>query len=186
MVLRFSPVSNIPLMLNTRTSIIFYQLHITLEINSSFIDSFIPLTCAECDVPLLFLGASSIPLCYIPFPSTLFEQLFFHPPSLHLAIYFLVHLSVLLFPNSYTILFWEFYFLPFSVHAQTNIIYLTLLSAIEGFLTTALISLWVNILQFSFSLHILGLKFFYTLSLQKCSVAFSVSLSVSRFLMQCH
>ena len=26
------------------------------------------------------------------------------------------------------ILFWEFYFLPFSVHAQTNVIYLTLLS----------------------------------------------------------
>ena len=42
--------------------------------------------------------------------------------------YFLVYLSVLLFPNSYTIPFWEFYFLPFSVHAQTNVIYLTLLS----------------------------------------------------------
>jgi hypothetical protein len=25
----------------------------------------------------------------------------------------------LLFANSYTILFWEFYFLPFPVHAQT-------------------------------------------------------------------
>jgi hypothetical protein len=48
--------------------------------------------------------------------------------SPHLAIYFLVYLSVLLFPNSYIILFWEFYFLPFSVHAQTNVIYLTLLS----------------------------------------------------------
>ena len=33
-----------------------------------------------------------------------------------------------LFPNSYTIPFWEFYILPYSVHAQTNIIYLTLLS----------------------------------------------------------
>ena len=102
---------------------IFYQLYITLEINTSFIDSFIPLACAECDVSLLFSGASSIPLCYILFPATLFHQLFFHPPSLQLAIYFLVHLSVLLFPNSYTILFWEFYFLPFSVHAQTNVIY---------------------------------------------------------------
>jgi hypothetical protein len=30
---------------------------------------------------------------------------------------------VLLFPNSRTILFWEFYFLPFSVYAQTNIIH---------------------------------------------------------------
>jgi hypothetical protein len=32
------------------------------------------------------------------------------------------------FPNSYIILFWGFYFLPFSVHAQTNIIYVALLS----------------------------------------------------------
>ena len=32
-----------------------------------------------------------------------------------------------LFPDSYIMLFWEFYFLPFSVHAQTNVIYLTLL-----------------------------------------------------------
>jgi hypothetical protein len=35
----------------------------------------------------------------------------------------LVYLSVLLFPNSYIILFWEFYFIPFSVHVQTNIIF---------------------------------------------------------------
>jgi hypothetical protein len=40
----------------------------------------------------------------------------------------LVCLSILLFPNSYVIPFREFYFLPFSVCAQTNIIYLTLLS----------------------------------------------------------
>jgi hypothetical protein len=34
----------------------------------------------------------------------------------------LVYLLVFLFPNSYTILFWEFYFLPFSVrYAQKNI-----------------------------------------------------------------
>jgi hypothetical protein len=39
---------------------------------------------------------------------------FFHPPSLHLNIYFLVYLLVL-FQNSYTILLREFYFLPFSV-----------------------------------------------------------------------
>jgi len=65
--------------------------------------------------------------------STLFHQLVFHPPSLHFAICFLVCLSALLFPNSYTLLFWEFYFLPFSVHIQTNIIYLNLLSVIVGF-----------------------------------------------------
>jgi len=59
-----------------------------------------------------------------PFPSTLYHQLVFHPPSLHLAIYFLVCLSASLFPNSYVIFFWEFYFLLFSVYSQTNIIIL--------------------------------------------------------------
>jgi hypothetical protein len=48
----------------------------------------------------------------------------------------LVFVSILLFPNSYIILFWEFCFLPFSVHVQTNVIYLTFLSlVIVGFLT---------------------------------------------------
>ena len=61
------------------------------------------------------------------FPATFLHQLFVHPLPPHLAICFLVYLSVL-FPNSYIILFWELYFLPFSVHAQTNVIYLTLLS----------------------------------------------------------
>jgi hypothetical protein len=40
----------------------------------------------------------------------------------------LVYLSVLLFPKSYIILFWVFYFLPFSVRVQINIIYVSLLS----------------------------------------------------------
>ena len=74
------------------------------------------------------LRSFSVPLCYISFPSTLFHQLVFHPHSLHPAIYFLVYFSALLLPNSYIILFWEFYCLPFSVHAQTSVIYLTLLS----------------------------------------------------------
>ena len=39
--------------------------------------------------------------------------------------------SIWLFPNSYIILFWEFYFLPLSEHAQTSIIYLTLLSLLQ-------------------------------------------------------
>jgi len=57
------------------------------------------------------------------------------PSSLNLAIYFLVYLSNLSFQNSYIIPFWEFYFLPFSVHAQTNVICLTiwrLMSTISG------------------------------------------------------
>jgi hypothetical protein len=33
---------------------------------------------------------------------------------------------VFFFPNSHIILFWEFCFLPFSVHVQTNVIYVTL------------------------------------------------------------
>jgi len=51
------------------------------------------------NVTLPFSGASSIPLCYIPFPSTLFHQLVIHPPSLHLAICFLIYLSASFFPN---------------------------------------------------------------------------------------
>jgi hypothetical protein len=39
----------------------------------------------------------------------------------------LVYLSILLSPNSYIIPFWKFYFFPLSIHAQTNVIYLTLL-----------------------------------------------------------
>ena len=49
--------------------------------------SFIQLACAECDDSLLFSGASFIPFCYIPFPSTLFHQLVFHPPSLLMVVY---------------------------------------------------------------------------------------------------
>ena len=81
---------------------------------SNYHHAFIPLACAECDDSLLFSGASSIPLCYVLFPATLLHQLFVHPLSPQLAIYFLVYLSILLFPNSYKIPFWEFYFLPIS------------------------------------------------------------------------
>jgi hypothetical protein len=90
--------------------------------------SFIPLACAECDNSLPFSGHSSIPLCYIPFPSALLHQLFFHGLSLNLAIYFLVYPSIFTFPNSYMIFFWEFYFLPLSVPVQTNVSCITLLS----------------------------------------------------------
>jgi hypothetical protein len=101
---------------------------LTTFIHSFIIHSFIPLTCSECDNSLLFSGAFAIPLCYILFPATFLHQLFFHRPSLHLTIYFLVCLLVFLIPNSYTMFFWELYFLPFSVHVQTKVIYLTLLS----------------------------------------------------------
>jgi hypothetical protein len=61
--------------------------------------SFIPLACAECDDSLPFSAASAIRLCYVLVLATLLHQLFFHPLSLHLAIYFLVYLSILLFPK---------------------------------------------------------------------------------------
>jgi hypothetical protein len=40
----------------------------------------------------------------------------------------LVYVLVFLILNSYTILFWELYFLPSSVHVQTNVIHIALLS----------------------------------------------------------
>ena len=103
-------------------------LAVLLQVYHSFIHSI-----GMCRIQrfLPFSGASSIPLCYVLFPATLPLQLFFHPFSPHLATYFLVCLSILLFPNSYIILFWEFYFLPFSVHVQTNVTYLTLLSLLQ-------------------------------------------------------
>jgi len=67
-----------------------------------FIYSYIPLACVECDDSLPFSGAS-IPLYYVLFPATLLHQLFFHSVSPHLALYFLVHLSILLFPHLYII-----------------------------------------------------------------------------------
>jgi len=69
------------------------------------IHSFIPLACAECYDSLPFSGASSIPVCYTHFLSTLSYQLVFHPPSLHFVIYFWFYLSALFFPNSYIIFF---------------------------------------------------------------------------------
>jgi len=71
------------------------------------------------------------------FYSSLLYTLFFHPfpptsipSSLTLSCqqFLGLPLSLVVPKFIYKILFWEFYFLPFSVHAQTNVIYLTLLS----------------------------------------------------------
>ena len=91
--------------------------------STSFTQSINPLACTECGDSLPFSGASSIPPCHTLFPAAPLRRPFFHPLSLHPAIYFLVYILVLLFPDSCTILFWESYFLPFSVHVQTNVIY---------------------------------------------------------------
>jgi len=50
------------------------------------------------------------------------------PSSLTSSCHLFLGLPLNLFPNSCIIPFWEFYFIPFSVHAQTNVIYLNLLS----------------------------------------------------------
>ena len=96
------------------------------------------ITCAECNNSLMFSGAFSIPLCYIPFPLILFHQLVFHPPSLHHAIYFLVYLSALLLPNSYTILFLGILFSSIlcTCPNQHNLLKL-IVSVIMGFSTIA-------------------------------------------------
>jgi hypothetical protein len=68
----------------------------------------------------------------------------------------LVCLSILLFPNSYTIIFLEFYFLTFYVHAQTNVIFVSLLSLLWWNFKNCINLLLVNILQFSFSFSYTG------------------------------
>ena len=155
--------TNIEIYTFTYSSLILQHVSAFLDHSHGALYTFIPSACAECDDSLPFSGASSIPLCYIPFPSTLFHQLFFHPPSLHLAIYFLVYVSALLFPNSYIIFFWEFHFFPFSVHAQTNVIYLNLLSVLQWvFKPLYKFLYWLISSNFLFHCCILGLKFFYT------------------------
>ena len=77
---------------------------------NAFDYSFIPLAWAECDDSMPFSWASSIPLCNVLFPATLLHQLFLHFLSPHIAIYFLVYLSILLLPNSHKIPFSEILF----------------------------------------------------------------------------
>jgi hypothetical protein len=59
----------------------------------------------------------------------------------------LVYLLVLLIPNSCTIIFQEFYFLPFSVHIQQCNLCSLIVSVMVGFLTIAYISLLINSLN---------------------------------------
>jgi hypothetical protein len=117
------------------------------------------------------------------FPATLLHQLFFHPPSLLLVIYFLVYLSVLLFSNSSIILFLGILFCSIlsTCPNQRNPFNL-IVSVIVQFLTVASIFYWLISSNFLFHCHVLGLKFFNTLSFQKFSIGSYHSLLVSRFL----
>jgi hypothetical protein len=45
--------------------------------------------------------------------------------------YFFIYFLDLLFPTSYKILFWEFYFLPFYANVQTDVNYVALLSLLR-------------------------------------------------------
>ena len=108
--------------------------HISLKLCFNLQHSFIHLACAECDDSLPFSGASSIPLCYVLFPATLLHQLLVHPLSPHLAIYFLVYISIMLFPNSYILLWILFSSILCTCPNQRNLFNL-IVSIIIGFLT---------------------------------------------------
>jgi len=71
---------------------------------------------------LAFSGASSIPVCYIAFTATLFHQLVFHPPSIHLPSISWSTSQPCCFQIRIQYIIFELYFLPCSVHAQTNVI----------------------------------------------------------------
>jgi len=75
-----------------------------------------------------YLQNATIPCCFQELLLFVSVMYFFLAPFStnyssipHLAIYFVAYLLILFFPNSYIILFWEFCFLPFSVHAQTKV-----------------------------------------------------------------
>jgi hypothetical protein len=85
------------------------------------------------------------------------------------------------FPNSHVIPFWESHFLPFSV---IIVIYLTLLSLLYWFFSPLHKFLyWLIFSNFLFHCHILGPKFFSTVSFQKCLFAYCLCLLVSKSLM---
>ena len=105
----------------------------------SFIHSFIHLACAECDDYLPFSEASFIPLCYVnfflPSFSTNYSSILSH--LILSSISCSISQSCCSQINIYIIPFWEFYFLPFSVHTQTNVLYLTFCLYYSRFLTLA-------------------------------------------------
>jgi hypothetical protein len=117
--------------------------------------SFIPLACAECDDSLPFSGASFIPLCYILFPTTLLHLL---PSSLtssynlFLGVPLGLVVSKFIYNTLLGILFSSILCTCPNQHNLCNLID----SVMVGFLTTAQISVLVNILQFSFSLSYTG------------------------------
>ena len=135
--------------------------------------------CADCDDSLPFLGASSIPLCYVLFPATLLHQLFFHPVTLSCHLFFGLPLNLvpkLIYNNFLGVLFSS---ILCTCPNQCNLFNLivSIIVVLHKFLY------WLISSNFLFHCHILGLKFFYTISFQKCSIAFYLTLLVSKVLM---
>ena len=148
-----------------------------------FIHSFIPLACAECDDSLPFSGASSIPLCYVLFPATLLPTTIL-PSSLTSSCHLFLGqpLNIVVPKFIYNIhLRILFSSILCTCSNQCNLFNL-IVSIIVG-LHLHKFLYWLISSNFLFHCHILGLKFFYTLSFQKRSVAFYPSLLVSKFLM---
>ena len=146
----------------------------------TFIHSFIPLACAECDDSLPFSRASSIPLCYVLFPATLLHQLFFHPLAPHLFLGLPLNLVVPKF--IYNALLGILFSSTLCTCRNQRNLFNLIISIIVRFLTLALISLLVNILQFSFSLSYTGPKILLYTFLSKmftCFLSLFVSVQVS-------
>jgi hypothetical protein len=118
-------------------------------------------------------------LLYI-FPATLLHQLFFHPPSLHLTTCFLVYLSILFFPNSYTntLLGILFSSIPCTFPNQCKLCNFTV--SVSFFSNCRFLYLLISS-SFLFYCHILGLKFFYTFLSETfiCFLSLFVSVQVS-------
>ena len=111
-------------------------------------------------IPCRSQGASSIPTYHTLFPATLLHQQFFHPPSLHPAVNFLVSLLALLFPNSCTILFWNpiFFHSMYMPKRTLSMQPYCLCTTCSRFLIFAYIPSLLNIVQFSFPLLCTGPK----------------------------
>jgi hypothetical protein len=95
----------------------------------------------------------------------------------------LVCFPILLFPNSYIILFWESYFFSILCTCPNQRNLCNLIASVKvGFFAIAWISLLVNVLQFSFSLSYTGPKILlYTLlsKMFSCFLSLFVSIQVS-------
>jgi len=150
----------------------------------TIIHSFIPLPCAECDDSLPLSGASSISLCYVffychPYLPTILPSSLTSFCHLFLGLPLNLVVSKFIYNTLLGILFSSFLCTCPNQHNLFN----HTASIIVGFQHLHKFLYWLISSNFLFHCHILSLKFFYTLSFQKCSIVFCLSLLVSNFLM---